>query len=123
MKEGEMKKYIPVIIVVAVLLLVLIVVLSTHKNGAVVKPGKAGKAVSATEVKKQQQITGLMQEAQNAYDAKNYQVAIQKTEAILKNVDNTSQAAKNLLQISQIHMNEQTPVAAPAAPQASTTTE
>ena len=103
-----MKKFVPVIVVAAVLLLILIAV--NRHRGAGVAPGKSsGAAVStsAADIQKQKKAAAILKEGKAAYDAKNYQLAIQKSQEVLGKVDNMSQEAKNLMQISQIRASGQ----------------
>ncbi len=113
-----MKKYMPVIITVIVLVAIAVFAAAILKTSTR-STGKQGSAATQTreEAKKKQMVASMMREAQAAYDAKNYQKAIVTTQNILKSVDNTSQEAKNLLQISQIHAmaaSAPAPVAPPA---------
>lgn len=113
-----MKKFLPVIVITGILLVVLVVAVVGRKGGA--GPGKkAGNArQSMAEAQKKQKAAGIMKEAQAAYDAKDYSKAIAKTQGLLNSVDNMSQEAKNLLQISQIRVMELSGQAGPAAAQA-----
>jgi hypothetical protein len=113
-----MKKFLPVLVIAGILLVVLVVVVVGRKGGT--GPGKkSGSAWQAiAEAQKKQKAAGIMKEAQSAYDAKDYSKAIAKTQGLLNNVDNMSQEAKNLLQISQIRVMELSGQAGPAAAQA-----
>jgi hypothetical protein len=90
-----------VILVIGVVIVALAMGVGRGKKGAV--------KVSPEVQKKQKVVAAAMVEAQRAYDKKDYKAAIEKTEAILKNVDNMSQEAKNLLQVSQLSQQGQMP--------------
>lgn len=73
---------------------------------------------TADALKKQRAVAAAMAEAQRAYSNKNYQVAIDKAQAVLKDVDSTSQEAKNLIQVAQLSQRGEMPVVKAPEPEA-----
>jgi len=113
-----MQKNLPIIIGIVVLVIVVIVVAAAiggKKQGTPVQPGTSVGRTSAPvrpaptkeQIKQQNALQTALAEAQKLFDAKDYQGALDKTNAILANMDGTSQAAKNLKQMAQIRLIEQ----------------
>ena len=96
-----MKKNMPVLIAVGIIILIVVLAVAmSRKTTTTTIPG--GKKIVSDPMQRQRVVKAEMQQAQAAYDAKDYKKAIATTQGILNNVDNMSQEAKNLLQVSQI---------------------
>jgi len=121
---GAMQKKVPIVVAVVVLLVVGIAIASmavrrtrsgTTASGARSGKGVAASAYSATvrpttakeQTKYQQTLQSALAEAQKLYDAKDYAGAFDKADGVLKTIDSSSQAAKNLRQMAQLRLIEQ----------------
>jgi len=120
-----MQKNMPIVLVVVALLIVVVAIaaISAKRTGSgAAASGRAAPApkytatVRPTTEKEQAQYTNVLQsalaEARKLYDAKDYNGTLAKTREILDNIDNTSQAAKNLRQLAQLRLIEQRQAAA-----------
>jgi len=123
LKGGAMQKKVPIVVAVVVLLVAGIAIASMaarrKQSGMTASGSRSGKgaapAYSATvrpttakeQTKYRQTLQSVLAEAQKLYDAKDYRGAFDKADGVLKTIDSSSQAAKNLRQMAQLRLIDQ----------------